>query len=617
MRVESIKYFIPKLTIRLRKERNLLWKNCNVDKISMRGYIPFNDKETFTCRLHEMIGQFGRQQLEGIDNNTKKEILSSAEQIVRHEFVFLGSSVVKLEPIDWHIDFKSGNRWEKMYYMDITHIPGADIKVPWELSRCQHLLWLGEAYLLTGDDKFAQEVIDEINWWIDDNPLMYSVNWKCAMDVAFRAVNWLYSLNMINSYKNFDDKFSRKVEKSLWQHGFYIYNNLELAIPDNNNHYTSNLVGLLYLGELFANANEGRKWKKFAKKELKKETLKQVLPTGVHYERSISYHRLMTEMLSYPIYMLKRLGEDVSQEVTERISSMFSYVSNYTKPNGMAPLIADNDDGRFLPFLRRDFRRHDYLNDIQSVENCFVTMGMNNLFSRLICGTKIYEDAGVGIVRKGNNYLFVNNGGYSKRPMEDQIKIGTHTHNDLLSFELSLEGDDIIVDPGTYLYTSSRKDRDEFRSTVKHNTVVVDGEEQNGFVNTFMQTRNVRIGELRKNEVGEIVGQYQTIKGRLQHRRSYLLTEDGLAIIDTLKKQGDQHHAMLYYHFAEGVHAIVKDNNVLLDNGIIIQFKHPPTSMKVKEDTLSPAYGVKVKSQSLEVCYEFNEIIEIETTIRK
>ncbi|KEH92570.1 alginate lyase family protein [Clostridium massiliodielmoense] len=62
---------------------------------------------------------------------------------------------------------------------------------------------------------------------------------------------------------------------------------------------------------------------------------------------------------------------------------------------------------------------------------------------------------------------------------------GGHAHNDKLSFELSLRGKDIIVDPGTYLYTPFPKKRDEFRSIKVHNVPIVKEEEQNTFINAF------------------------------------------------------------------------------------------------------------------------------------
>ena len=486
---EKIRYFIPKLRNRLSVEKNRIWKHCNVERLSLCGYTPFKSADVFKERLHVLLGAFSDNALEGVTTIDRQTIIDSADQALRHEFDLLGSGGVKLDPIDWHTDFKSGYHWSKKYYRELSGKPGADIKVPWELSRCQHLLWLGEAYILTDDECYAQEVIDEINWWIKDNPLMYSVNWTCSMDVAFRAVNWMYALNMISGYKGFDDAFASIVLKSLWQHGFFIRNNLEKQIPHSNNHYASDIVGLLYLGALYNNTFLGRRWYRVAQKEYYSEVRTQVLDSGVHYERSVSYHRLMTELLSYPAYMLKRTGVKIPDDINRRIQGMYEYVATYTKPNGLAPLIADNDDGRFVPFVKRDFRDHNYLNDSQSIEIIFAALDCTT-YSTLSSSSHYYPDVGVAVVKDNNNYLYINHGGYSKNPQKEDVLIGTHTHNDLLSFELCINGKDVLVDAGTFLYTSSKVDRDEFRSTAKHNTIVVDGEEQNDFVSPFVLRRN-------------------------------------------------------------------------------------------------------------------------------
>ncbi len=46
-----------------------------------------------------------------------------------------------------------------------------DVKVPWELSRCQHFTTLGQAYWLTGDERYAREFVDEVSDWIARNPV--------------------------------------------------------------------------------------------------------------------------------------------------------------------------------------------------------------------------------------------------------------------------------------------------------------------------------------------------------------------------------------------------------------------------------------------------------------
>lgn len=60
-----------------------------------------------------------------------------------------------------------------------------------------------------------------------------------------------------------------------------------------------------------------------------------------------------------------------------------------------------------------------------------------------------------------------------------------HTHNDKLSIELMVEGEDITRDSGTYVYTALPVLRDKFRSVNAHNTIHVEGQEQNLFSGTF------------------------------------------------------------------------------------------------------------------------------------
>lgn len=612
---DKIRFFFPKLKNRILIERKRLWKYCDTERMAMRGFKPFVDALSFKSSMQSMFGIFSADILVGISDNDRCFILETANQALMHDFDLLGSGSVTINPIDWHTDFKSGARWEKKWYREISYINDADIKVPWELSRCQHLLWLGEAFLLTGEDKYAQEIIDEIKWWIDDNPLMYSVNWTCAMDVSFRAVNWMYALNMISAYSGFDDLFSKKVTESLWQHGFFVWNNLERLIPYSNNHYASDIVGLLYLGVLFSYTPKGRKWMNFAITEYYSEVRKQILPSGVHYERSVSYHRLMTELLSYGYYVLERTGKKVPMDVKERIAKMYGYVACYTKPNGLAPLIADNDDGRFVPFIKRDFRQHGYLNVSTSVENRFAALGQIPLSLMAKTGEQLFDDANVAIVRKGDSFLFVNGGGFSKIPRDGQMLMETHTHNDFLSFELCMEGMDLLVDAGTYLYTSSKTDRNAFRSTYKHNTLVVDGEEQNELAASFSLRRNLKEKRLKREKENTYCGEYRTLKGNLLHKRSFSLKERECTIVDMLAKEGKGHKAEFFFHFAEGIQPKLKNGIIWLNDNVSISFSVKPQGIDIIEDTLSPSFGVLTVSKTAVVTYSFDENLSIITNI--
>jgi hypothetical protein len=66
-----------------------------------------------------------------------------------------------------------------------------------------------------------------------------------------------------------------------------------------------------------------------------------------------------------------------------------------------------------------------------------------------------------------------------------QRNLGGHAHNDKLSFDLLLCGENVVVDPGTYLYTPLPDQRNRFRATAAHNTLVVSEMEQNRWLPGF------------------------------------------------------------------------------------------------------------------------------------
>src|SRR5437867_3737921 len=125
-----------------------------------------------------------------------KRIIDKADCVLKHELDLLGSGPINLSALKadtrpghlpWHVDFKSGASWSPAtYYKNIRYgqIPGVDVKVPWELSRFQHLITLGQAYRLTRDERYSREFVGEVANWIDKNPCRYGVNWSCTMEAG-------------------------------------------------------------------------------------------------------------------------------------------------------------------------------------------------------------------------------------------------------------------------------------------------------------------------------------------------------------------------------------------------------------------------------------------------
>jgi len=226
-----------------------------------------------------------------------EEIVSAADRTLRHEFDLLGSGPQSLgTPLPWHTDFKTGRQWPLQYCTDIEYNEldrPSDVKVPWELSRCQHFTRLGQAFWLTGDERYAAEFVAETTDWIGANPFSQGVNWACAMDVALRAVSWIWGFHFFaGSDACRNREFRSRFLRALFLHGQFVVKHLEKA-DLNGNHYLCDGVGLVFLGTFFRRAHAARGWLTLGRSIVEQEIFTQTSRDGVDFEQSTAYHRLV------------------------------------------------------------------------------------------------------------------------------------------------------------------------------------------------------------------------------------------------------------------------------------------------------------------------------------
>ena len=428
-------------------------------------------------------------------------IVADADRILRHEFDLLGSGLRCLGPeLPWHEDFKTGRVWPLQYSPDIEYSEldrPTDVKVPWELSRCQHVPRLGQAYWFTGDEKYAREFVAEVSDWIEKNPWGYGVNWACAMDVALRAVSWIWGAFFFAESPSLDAAFRGRLLHSLYLHGEYVATHLEKG-PVNGNHYLSDGVGLVFLGCFFKRSAKGQRWLATGRSIVVDEMLLQVTADGVDFEASTAYHRLVLELFLTAYVLLRQHGESIPAPQWTRLERMCDFVAAYTKPDGRAPLIGDADDGRVQMLGQQPIVDHRYMLSTGAVlfersdfkrdagrfwEESFWFLGpaAAAAFDALPLNTepprsRAFADGGFFVLRSGSTHVVVDCGNVGMRG------IGGHGHNDILGFELVLEGMPLVTDCGAYLYTASREWRNRFRSTEFHSTIQIDREEINRFV---------------------------------------------------------------------------------------------------------------------------------------
>ena len=447
-------------------------------------------------RASELAGGFRRK-----FPAVAQAIVDEADRALAHEFDLLGSGPTNVgDPIAWQTDFKTGYAFPRVHHsrVPIHGLPaGADIKVPWELSRCQHLVGLGQAYWLTGNEAYAREIVGQITHWIADNPLGVGCNWACSMDVALRAANWCWAYAFVRYSPAADDGFALTLFAALADHGRFVFANLEKTPAFAGNHYASDLLGLAYLGLLFPELPGAGEWKRFALAELEVEIRHQILPDGVNFEASVSYHRLATELFLFPWLLARAAGESLSDEYTASLERAIEYAVHYTTTGGEAPNVGDNDDGRVHTLAPLSMRDHRYLAEVGAAlfdrrdwrqadegARAYAYWALAGLPANGVelpdeapdeavrPASRAFPDARVYALRRGDVSMLVDCGGVG------QDGRGGHAHHDALSFVLAVGETWVVCDPGTGVYTADPSCRNRLRRTASHNTIVIDDAEQ-------------------------------------------------------------------------------------------------------------------------------------------
>jgi hypothetical protein len=320
----------------------------------------------FNNRKKKIIDNFIKK------NSIKKKTLSISPNLVKnylsHNFNLLGSGLknINLKKIlkinyrnknicriisknidkknyrlfDWQLDFKNNFKWnvdqlsKKIKFMNI---PRADIKIPWELARMQHLPQLAIFAIKIKKKKYlkAKKIFKEFENTIIDfvssNPPKYGVNWICTMDVSIRISNMLIAKDIFNSEGfYFSDKIESIFINTLYDHKEFILKNLEYS-NYRNNHYIANLCGLSIIARYLPQDKFSDSLIAFASQELSNEIFTQFNEDGSSIEGSTSYHKFSLEMILYSTSFILSHANSRLKNLKKNINS------NLVKTNLVSP----------------------------------------------------------------------------------------------------------------------------------------------------------------------------------------------------------------------------------------------------------------------------------------
>jgi len=446
----------------------------------------------------------------------EKTLEQEAQDVMALRFDILGSGKISFDKheIPWHDDIKTrnlkkigfsrlernylGERASRVFYCDIvigahethkeqeqeketicdtgdTHDTCAraytsDIKVPWELSRLQYLFTLGQAYSVQNKkskrestlmqeqactyERFFQDYLQD---WLDQNPYLLGPNWVCPMDVAIRAINLLWGFYFFKDAQSIAQEFWQKLTCSLYDHMIYLEYNWEWSDKPNN-HYLSDLLGYFYLTS-FLGETKKRDW---VLTKLHEQFDKQIHKDGTSYEGSSAYHMLDTEIYLHTLELSKAQDLHVPDGAEERLNVMLDFLracsvcldnsvceKKSTRGLGVSGAfvqIGDNDSGKIVTGICVACEKN--ARSKESLKMCVST----------------YKNFGLTIIKKPDFHVTF------RHPVFKQAQPSGHFHNDNLSVTLALNGQPILVDSGSYVYTASAYWRNYFRGYASHNS---------------------------------------------------------------------------------------------------------------------------------------------------
>lgn len=555
-----------------------------------------------------------------------ERIVAQAEMILRHRFDLLGYEDLDYgSPIDWHLDVVHGKRarrkaFYRVPYLDFQEV--GDSKITWELNRHQHLVTLAKAFRVTGDRRYADEVLRQWRHWQAENPYPAGINWASSLEVAFRSLSWLWTYHLLKGVPGLPD-FRDEWLRGLALHGRHIERYLSTYFSPNT-HLLGEGVGLFFLGVLCPELTAAERWQRLGWEIVLREAGRQVRPDGFHFEQSTYYHVYALDFFLHCAVLAGANGIPLPRDFEATLEKMLNTLCLLAR-GGRPPSFGDDDGGRvFDP--RRNHREHMldplatgailfHRGDFKKAagdlrEETIWLLGAEGVhqWDELEAtvpdmNSAALPDAGFYLLpqQKPATQLVVDAG-----PMGTQS--GGHGHADALSVCLESQGHALLIDPGTCAYVGDGGDRDRFRGTAMHNTLRVDGVSQAESAGPFAWQR------LAQSKVEQwIQGRsfdllvashdgYQRLAQPVTHRRWVLSLRNGIYLVrDVAEGQGTH---QLDFSWRLGPELQLVEENVFRVKGASQGLALLPAAghgwaEEVRREAWSPAYGQKLPTTVL------------------
>ena len=489
--------------------------------------------------------------------------------------------------------------------------PGKDMEFTYQFNRHRFFICLGQAYLITGDEKYARCFTELLLHWISHETLSEETRWSTwrSLDTGIRSANWCKALYLFRNSPELSESFLDAVYRSLLQHAQYL---LEVRSDYQlmSNWGVMESHGLLLISCMLPQSEQMEYYRSQAVGQLERQIRIQVLGDGVHWEDSPMYHNEVLQCYLDLLILSERNGFSVSGELKERVHRMAMANLWWQKPNHHQFMQGDSDDTDLRGILTEGACIfHDPVLKSAGYEHPDFDTAWN-LGKEAATEYEHMTRAAPGqcsvfLEDSGNYYLRTDWTEHAGLLHFDCGTVGAgHGHSDKLHIDLVVNGEDVLVDSGRYSYELS-SGRISFKAPSAHNTITVD---QQDFIvckdawSCTKLSQPVKQGGRLTSSIdfvqGGHLGYMDQADGVFINRKVLFLKPDLYLIADELYT-GGEHSYQFYWHFSERGEVSAHENRVSFcgqQAEAEFLFLNPALRLKLEQTEISRIYNRKSRN---------------------
>ncbi len=412
-----------------------------------------------------------------LDKESQEKLLEEASLILEGKMKIFGNEVVDVIEETW-------GRLRHWTYYERSRVgqPGeVDIKYQWEPNRFGWAHTLMRAYRLTSDPVYVEAFWGYTEEFLKKHPAYMGPQWASAQEVAIRLISLAIAGTMFEGAEASTPQRMKMLAKAIGEHAQRIPYTLGYARAQNNNHLIMEALGLYIANLAIPDHLFAPIWKPIGWQWLNWAFQNQIADDGTYTQHSTNYHRLVLQAGLLYDFVSTGAGEPLGITTKIKLAAATRWLAALYDPvSGRVPNLGHNDGAYIFPWTVQPF--DDYRPVLQAA--CLAFLGQriaapgpwdemaawHGLCSEGALQYPIPEMSHNCVMRpqQSESWAYVRAATFHDRP----------GHADQLHLDMWWNGDNVLLDPGTYVYNAPHPWNNSLMKTEVHNTVEVNGRDQ-------------------------------------------------------------------------------------------------------------------------------------------